>query len=120
MRIIVCAPYEEAFLLASQIQCALSEKNVQIDAFTGEDHLLGMLYKKRYDLACIALHGAKGYEAVRKVRDVNANIPIIWLTDDKQFGMAGYELHVSALFIKPYTREKFAVAVRKSVEGGEI
>lgn len=120
MRIAVCAPSGEVFLIADQIRRALLEKNVNvvINDFRTAKQLTQAFVSKKYDMACIALNGAKGYEAVRQVREMSESIPIFWITDDRQFGMAAYELHIAAMLKKPYTRERFAEAVKRTIEWG--
>lgn len=118
MRIAICAPSGEVFLIAAQIRRALLEENVVINDFRTTKQLAEAFGSKKYDMACIALNGAKGYEAVRKVREMSESIPIFWITDDRQFGMAAYELHIAAILKKPYTRERFAEAVKRTIEWG--
>ena len=66
-----------------------------------------------HDVVFILENGAKGMESVIATKDTRPNTPIIWFTNDKDFGAQSYRLGVEYFATKPITNEHLALAAKK-------
>ncbi len=69
--------------------------------------------EENQDLVFILANGAKGMESVIATRDTCPQTPIIWFSDDKDFGAQSYRLGVEYFATKPVTNEHLALVAKK-------
>ncbi len=65
------------------------------------------------DLAIVLADGAAGMEGVYLVRARRPELPVIWFSDDQDFGMQSHRLECVYFSAKPITSEKMQKAVRR-------
>ncbi len=67
------------------------------------DALAGSLRQDRFDLVFISHDNAYGMEGVFAVRNTQPNVPMIWFSNDEDFGSQAYRLHTDFFHSKPIT-----------------
>ena len=65
------------------------------------------------DIVFILENGAKGMESVIATKDLCPETPIIWFSNDRDFGAQSYRLGVEYFATKPVTNEHLALAAKK-------
>ncbi len=64
----------------------------------------------------IVMDGISGIETARKIREMDAKIPIILTTTEKDFALEAFSVHVMDYLVKPLDREKLAWCLEKLQE----
>lgn len=72
------------------------------------------------DALWIAIDGAAGMEAVIAARERDPHIPLLWMSEDKMFGMIAHSLQVSGFLTRSCTDEEFTAALEALRGGGEV
>ena len=78
-------------------------------------------YTPKYDICFmdIELPGKNGMEAAKKLRRFDANIVIIFVTNMRQYAIAGYEVGALNYILKPVKYNSFSVTMRRAVESAK-
>lgn len=76
------------------------------------DEFLKKLNDKQ-DVVFILANGAKGMESVIATKDLCPKIPIIWFSNDKDFGAQSYRLGTDYFATKPVTNEHLTLIAKK-------
>lgn len=76
------------------------------------DEFLKMLQKPQ-DLIFVVENGACGMESVIASKSVCPKTPVIWFSNDKNFGAQSYRLGTEYFGIKPITNEHLALISKK-------
>ena len=76
------------------------------------DELLEAL-KAPQDIIFVMENGARGMESVIASKDMCPQTPVIWFSDDKNFGAQSYRLGTDYFGIKPITNEHLALVSKK-------
>ena len=69
--------------------------------------------KGKYDVVFILTNGAKGMESVIATKDLCPKTPIIWFSNDKDFGAQSYRLGTEYFAAKPITDEHLVLVAKK-------
>ena len=65
------------------------------------------------DIVFILANGAKGMESVIATKNLCPTLPIIWFSNDKDFGAQSYRLGTDYFATKPVTNEHLALVAKK-------
>ncbi|MBQ9276433.1 MAG: response regulator transcription factor, partial [Clostridia bacterium] len=81
-------------------------------------------YKAEYDVVFmdIDMPLMNGMEAAKKLRKVDGYVPLVFITDLKQYALKGYEVEAMDFLVKPVTYAAFSTMldrVRRRVQQGE-
>ena len=120
MNIALCAPYMEADLIAEQIRANLPKETIQVDEYYKIDDLLPLPGPFFYDAVWVALPGALGMEAVLAMRQESPRTPVVWISEDREFGMNSHKLNIAMFLLPDSPPEDFHIAmqnIRKIREG---
>ena len=90
-------------------------RDVRVVAFSDYDGLVAGLDASPPDLVIIAMDGADGMEGVIAVRSAVGNIPVVWFSNDKGFGVQSYRLGCAYFHEKPVSHEVLTSAISKCV-----
>jgi DNA-binding LytR/AlgR family response regulator len=79
-----------------------SEINFTVERFVSADLLLAV-YKPTYDIIFmdIGLPGIDGFEASKKLRQIDENVLLIFVTSMSKFAVSGYEVGAFDFIVKP-------------------
>ena len=69
-------------------------------------------YEHEYDLAVVALEGARGMNEVQAISEHYPDTQIIWITSDGDFASVAIHRHIHDFIVRPFTEERFAKSVR--------
>lgn len=64
-------------------------------------------------LVIVLADGAAGMESVYRSRQRRPSLPVLWFSDDREFGMQSYRLECAYFSTKPVTPEKLTCALRR-------
>ena len=67
------------------------------------DSLVNGLRRSQFDLVFVCHDNACGMEGVIAVRNISPNVPVIWFSNDEDFGSQAYRLHTDFFHAKPIT-----------------
>ena len=76
------------------------------------DSLLNILKSGGIDVIAVLMDGAEGMEGVIASESLAKNVPVIWFSDDKGFGVQAHRLECAYFGTKPITAEKFCNAYK--------
>lgn len=71
--------------------------------FPDYDCLVDGLHDSTFDLVFVSHDNARGMEGVIAIRNVLPNVPVIWFSNDEDFGSQAYRLHTDFFHSKPIT-----------------
>ena len=71
------------------------------------------LLKGEYDMIFVLENGAKGMESVIASKNLHPETPVIWFSDDKNFGVQSYRLGTEFFGTKPITNEHLSLVAKK-------
>lgn len=74
------------------------------------------LAEKQWDAVLVALSGAEGMEAANSVREANPGVPLVWVSDDKAFGVQSYRLRAQMFLCLPVKKEEVVQALVQCFE----
>ena len=70
-------------------------------------------YEHEYDIAIVAIEGAKGMNVVDSQCERYPDTQIIWITSDRDFASVAIRHHIHDFIVRPYTQERFSSSVRE-------
>ena len=88
-------------------------RQVSLTATSDYDQLISLLKEDRFDLVFVAADGARGMEGVIASKNVDSDRPVIWFSDDKNFGPQSYRLGCRYFGTKPVTLDKLKAAFER-------
>ncbi len=68
----------------------------------------------------VARRGADGMECARSARVMKPNVPLIWLSDDRGFGVESYRIGCAYFSAAPITEQILSTVLARCGDGGEI
>jgi len=73
-------------------------------------------YKANYDIVCmdIKLPGFDGMKAARKMRELDKDVTLIFVTNMAQYAVNGYEVGALDFIVKPVTYPNFALKLHRA------
>lgn len=114
MNILVFGPSDEASALVDLIdshhQFIFRKKSYT--AMDDYDEFLKSL-KNKQDIIFILANGAKGMESVIASKSLLPESPVVWFSNDKDFGAQSYRLGTEYFAVKPITDEHLALVAKK-------
>ena len=69
-------------------------------------------YEHEYDLAVVALEGARDMNEVQAISEHYPDTQIIWITSDGDFASVAIHRHIHDFIVRPFTEERFPKSVR--------
>ena len=103
MKIAICDD-EEIFLnkLHKHLSSILNYEECTIDKFSGGNALLSSFTKYKYDIIIldIEMNGLNGIETAEKIRGVDRNVTIAFLTSHEDFAIQGYNVKAERYILK--------------------
>ncbi len=109
MRIAIC---DDEKILAQNLQAMIEEAvkslDVLIDVYTDGNELLRRFEQKKYDIVFldIEMPAIDGLSVARKLRDMSAEVYIVFLTAHVEYAIKGYEVNALRYLTKPPVKEK--------------
>lgn len=95
----------------------LTEQGFQFEllTFSGGGELLSAIREKSFSLIFLDIYmkGVAGMEAARRIRSAGLTIPIVFTTNSRDFAVESYEVDALHYIVKPVTREKLTIAIKK-------
>lgn len=126
MRLILYGTDTDKLELAEMISSIpeLSYRHICIEDHSQRDSFLTGLGGSPPDGIVVAMNGADGMEGVIAAKTAFRDIPIVWLSDDGDFGAQSYRLGCAYFHKKPLSSEILSAALGKclnhSICKGEI
>ncbi len=90
-------------------------RNLRIAAFSNYDGFIAALDENPPECVAVTMNGAAGMEGVIAARSMNRNIPVLWFSDDGDFGVQSYRLGCTFFHTKPVSPQIFSAAISKCV-----
>ena len=111
LRIALCEDRaEQAALLIEHIVRYRTERDIAIE-YTHFDNGLAFLdnYRKGFDVVFmdIEMPVLNGMEAAKRLRAIDPYVPLVFITDLKQYALKGYEVEALDFLVKPVTYVAF-------------
>ena len=91
MKIAICAPFMQSDLWQERLQRASPGHELEFDEFYRPEDVR-TVSRFRYEACVVAIAGAVGLEAAIAARERDADVPLLWLSDDDQFGLEAFRL----------------------------
>lgn len=88
-------------------------RNIRIKAYSDYDSFIAGLGEGPPECIVIAMNGANGMEGVIAAKGMCGNIPVIWFSDDNDFGVQSYRLGCAYFHKKPVSPEVLSAAIAK-------
>lgn len=110
---------QDAELLTRYIKQYEKEAGISADVSVFEDGELFLLnYKTHFDIVFmdIKLVGIDGLEAARRLRAIDQEIVIVFVTSMAQYAIKWYEVDACDYAVKPVTYADFYMKMRKAVK----
>ena len=97
MKIALCTELRNAEWFESRLRSLFDgDGQLAIDELWNENQLAQALRRSRYHAVVIAMTGARGLEAAIQAKQLAPEIPLVWWSDDKNFALIAYQLHIPA------------------------
>ena len=109
MRIAICDDENRiAEQLKALIESAVKSLDVWIETYTDGNELLGKFDQKKYDIVFldIEMPAIDGLSVARKLREMSAEVFIVFLTSHVEYAIKGYEVNALRYLTKPPEKEK--------------
>ena len=87
----------------------------QYAVFPDYDSLVAGLRREPFDLVFVSHDNACGMEGVIAIRNVQPNVPVIWFSNDEDFGSQAYRLHTDFFHSKPITPMILEMALNRAL-----
>ena len=91
---------------------------MEFDEFYRPEDVRGVS-RFRYGACVVAMAGAMGLEAAIAVRERDADVPLLWLSDDSQFGLEAFRLQAVMFLGLDCSDQELEEAMRKVYEKGK-
>lgn len=118
MQIAICVPFMQGDIWVERLEHLGIEEGLKVYEYTRPKDLAALHGGlENFDAVWVIMDGAKGMEAVYLVREKHSHVPIVWVSDDAQFGLVGYSLRVSAFLRKSCTDEQLRGAIARCRRG---
>lgn len=97
MNIALCAIFIEGDVWEERLRAAALNIELQIDEYNRTDILLPEL--SRYGVIVVAMDGVAGLQAVRDIRSMVDDIPLLWISNE-DYSRFAYQNHVTHFLLK--------------------
>jgi DNA-binding LytR/AlgR family response regulator len=107
---------EQCQALQTEVQSYFARRNKDVNctAYTNTFHLLGDMEKSMtFDIILIdvGMKGISGIDVVKEMHQRQWSAEIIFLSEDPDFAVEAFSLHVAYYLIRPYTPQAFEKAL---------
>ena len=108
MRIVLCVPLTEKEELEAALRDAYGTGDEQgvLVVFTDRDAFIRDIREHACDTVIVSWNGAEGMEMIRSIREYNDEVPLVWMSEDKDFACTGYRFHIASFVKKPASAEE--------------
>ena len=91
--------------------------NFRVTRFSDGEKFLQSYKKKDFDIILmdIDLPGLNGMETVKKLRELDQDVTVVFVTNLAQYAVAGYEVNAFDFIVKPFTYYHFSVKMRRVI-----
>ena len=97
MKIALCTELRNVEWFESRLRSLFAgDGQLVIDELWNEKQLSQALRRSRYHAVVIAMTGARGLEAAIQAKQLAPETPLVWWSDDKNFALIAYQLHIPA------------------------
>ncbi len=79
------------------------------------DSLVDGLRQEQFDLVFVSHDNACGMEGVIAIRNTQPQVPVIWFSNDEDFGSQAYRLHTDFFHAKPITPMILEMALNRAL-----
>lgn len=113
---------KQRFLLKYAIEAELKAQNkeYELSQFSSGEKLLNSIYNDRngFDIIFldIEMKDLNGIDTARKIRELNQNVVIIFITGFSDYVFDGYEVKALNYIMKPYKAEKIAMVLKDALK----
>lgn len=80
---------------------ALTGRALSLAVFSRREDLLYSMRARRYDAVFLALRGGYGMETAIGVRQQDPDVPLVWVSDDRELAIQSYRLRTSLFLVSP-------------------
>ncbi|MDQ3520576.1 MAG: response regulator, partial [Gemmatimonadota bacterium] len=102
----------------------LRERGFEVDSATNADDAVEMLRRRTYHLVLLdeQMPGKRGLEALREMREIDPNLPIVMVTKSEDDSTLREAIGVNArdYLVKPVSPRQVLTAVTRLLEGTRI
>ena len=93
--------------------CRRHGQNPETVGFTSAKEALAWLSENTADIALVDInrHDKNGLLLAEKIKELCTGIKIVLISDNKEFALEAYRLHLSGYIIKPVSAEKLATEI---------
>ena len=115
---IICVDDERLVLELIVYMCRKHPQVSEADGFRKAEDALGYLRQNRADIALldINLPDMSGIALAEKIKEINPDIAIIFLTGHSKYALQAHTLHVSGYLLKPVSDETLAAEIDYAIE----
>ena len=94
-----------------------NNRNFQVTRFKNGEKFLHSYTKKDFDIVLmdIDLPGMNGMDTVKKLREIDQDVTVVFVTSLAQYAVAGYEVNAFDFIVKPFTYYHFSVKMRRVI-----
>ena len=108
--ILVCDDLKEERVNLIRMLRAYEQKHdleLEIETASDGSELISLWQPNRWDIIFLDIYMPQlnGVEAARKLREVDSQCEIVFVTTSRNHGMVGYELHALDYLTKPYSQQ---------------
>lgn len=101
---------KELIVQHMKTDACMAYRLVQIYQTEVYDEYIDILQSGEHDMVIVSMDGAAGMEGVIAVKNLYPYIPVMWLSNDKNFVAQSYRLGVNYFSIKPINERTLRLA----------
>ncbi len=116
MLIGICTQTEDVFRDGLDLFAARYQYNLNCEYFTWREDLLYRMKGQQFDVIFVGLKGAIGMETVIGVRDMDTQVPLVWISSEKEFISQSYRLNTTMFLVWPVEPEQVCDAMLRCME----
>lgn len=94
----------------------LCYRHIRIEDYSNRDSFLMGLSGSPPDSVVVAMNGADGMEGVIAAKTLCRDIPVLWFSDDGNFGAQSYRLGCAYFHQKPISPQILSAALAKCIK----
>ena len=103
----------------SELRCILNQCNINIkyDTFISGEELLDAYSIGKYDLLLMDIYMKElnGIDTITRIRTIDNEIPVAFITTSKEFALESYRLSAIGYIEKPYSKDNIEKVLRNAI-----
>lgn len=103
----------------SELRCILNQcsNDIKYDTFSSGEELLEAYSIGKYDLLLMDIYMKKlnGVETITRIRELDNEIPVAFITTSKEFALESYRLSAIGYIEKPYSKDNIDEVLRNAL-----